>query len=139
MITSIQQVNKTRQQINALRDRLKAPARANVPQHIVAMEKAQVEEKIADLESEITEYEAACNADLNALVFDSYDDFLRTPIILRLAGGFTLTDFAEQVGISLRQLKRYEAEEYRNAPSTVVEEILEHYRLRVSGRISQAS
>lgn len=47
--------------------------------------------------------------------------------------------FANHVGISLSQLKRYEAATYRNAPANIVNRILERFRLQYSARISEAS
>ncbi|MCW8194501.1 helix-turn-helix transcriptional regulator [Proteobacteria bacterium 005FR1] len=139
MITSAQQRNAISERIAALRERLEAPAKPGVPAHILRMAEAQIREDIAGLSAEIEEYDRACNADLHNYVFDTYDDFLKFPIVIRLAKKMSQQDFAAEVGVSLSQLKRYEAHAYRNAPANVVNRVLECFSLQYTARISDAS
>lgn len=138
MITSTQQRNAVAERIDALREQLEAPPKAGVPQHIVRMAEAQVAEQIAELGAEIEEYDRACDADLHNYSFHTYDDFLKFPIVIRLAKKMSQHEFAEQVGVSLSQLKRYEAHAYRNAPASVVNRVLERFKLQYRGQISDA-
>lgn len=139
MITSTQQRNALSERIEGLRKRLDAPAKPGVPAHIVKMAEAQIAEEIAGLSAEIEEYDRACTADLHNYVFHTYDDFLKFPIVIRLAKKMSQQDFADVVGVSLSQLKRYEAHAYRNAPANVVNRVLECFSLQYTARISDAS
>lgn len=139
MITSAQQRNAVAERITELEKQLKMPPKPGVPEHIVQMARSQLVEDIAALQAEIEEYESACQADLHNYVFHGYEDFLKFPIVIRLSRGMSQQDFANRVGISLSQLKRYEAATYRNAPASVVNRILESFRLQYSARISEAS
>ncbi|MGQ9427580.1 helix-turn-helix domain-containing protein [Gilvimarinus sp. F26214L] len=138
MITSTQQRNAVAERIDSLRTQLDAPAKAGVPPHILEMARAQIHDHIADLSAELEEYDAACRADLHNYVFHTYDDFLKFPIVIRLSKRMSQQEFADQVGISLSQLKRYEVHAYRNAPANVVNRVLEHFSLQYSARISEA-
>lgn len=139
MITSTQQRNLVADRIEALRQRLDTTPKAGVPSHIAAMEAAQVTEEIEELSADLEEYDRACSADLATYVFDTYEAFLKFPIVIRLAKHMSQQEFAEFVGVSLSQLKRYEAETYRNAPTHVVNQVLQRFKLQYSARISQAS
>lgn len=139
MITSVQQRNAVAERIAQLEKQMEMPARPGVPAHILRMAQGQLTEEIAALTAEIEEYESACRADLHNYVFHGYGDFLKFPIVIRLSKGMSQQDFANHVGISLSQLKRYEAAAYRNAPANVVNRILERFRLQYSARISEAS
>lgn len=125
--------------MEALRRRLEKPAKAGVPRHMEAVEESQVAEELAVLAAELDEFDRACQADLETYTCDTYEAFLKFPIVVRLAKGMSQQDFAQAVDISLSQLKRYEAHAYRNAPSHVVDQVLRHFKLRYSARISQAS
>jgi DNA-binding transcriptional regulator YiaG len=138
MITSTQQRNLLSERIDALREQLGAPAKAGVPPHILRMARAQIVDQIAELSAEVEEYDQACSADLHNYVFHTYDDFLKFPIVIRLSKKMSQQDFAEQVGVSLSQLKRYEAHAYRNAPANVVNRVLECFKLQYTAKISDA-
>lgn len=138
MITSVQQRNALAERIAQLEMQLSLPAKPGVPEHIQHMARAQLAEEIAALQSEIEEYENACQADLHNHVFHGYEDFLKFPIVIRLSKGMSQQEFANHVGISLSQLKRYEASTYRNAPASIVNRILERFRLEYTARISEA-
>lgn len=137
MIASIQQKNLVLNQIDKLRVRLDTPAKPGVPAHMIEVSKEQVREKIAELEANIDQYEAACTADIEHLSFDSYEEFLQMPIKIRLAQGMNLPSFAEFIGISESQLKRYEREEYKNANSGVVNSILSSFHLQLHGKLQK--
>ncbi len=137
MITTPQQKNLLLKRLAMLRERVDTPAKAGVPVHIADMGRAQLLDSIADLEGELEEYETACNADIRELSFETYSEMLKMPIVLRLASRKSVAAFAESVGISESQLKRYEAAEYTNAPAKVLDAILSTYNLHISGRASR--
>ena len=139
MITSKQQRNKVLKQISLLEKRLATPAREGVPAHMARVGKAQLRERIDALQSEVAEYDQACNADIADLEFDNLAEMFKLPIKLRLASGLTIPEFARKIRISPSTLKRYEAVEYANAPAEVLQTILDTYRLNVSGHTSHAT
>ena len=138
MITTTQQKNKLLKQLDDLRSRLDTPPKAQVPAHMVAVGKAQLNDRILQLEAELAEYDAACSAKIDQLSFSTYAEMLRMPIVLRLASGQSVAAFAKQMGISESQLKRYEATEYASAPAHTVDRILEAFGLQISGQIRHA-
>ncbi|GAB1260500.1 helix-turn-helix domain-containing protein [Aurantivibrio plasticivorans] len=137
MITSPQQKNRVQANIDSLNARLEAPAKPGVPPHLLAVEAAQINEDIALLEAEIEEYDAACCTPLHDYTFSNYQDFLKFPIVIRLARDMSQQAFADYVGISLSQLKRYEAHEYQNASTQVVNTVLERFQLNYQGKVSE--
>lgn len=138
MITTTQQKNKLLKQLGDLRSRLDTPPKAEVPAHMVAVGKAQLNDRITQLEAELAEYDAACAAKIDELSFSTYAEMLRMPIVLRLASGQSVAAFAKHMGISESQLKRYEATEYANAPAHTVDRILVSFGLQISGQVRHA-
>lgn len=138
MITSIQQRNLVVQRMEALQRRLETPPKAGVSPHMVAAEESQVAGELAELAAELGEFDRACQTELETYTCDTYEAFLKFPIVVRLARGMSQQEFAQAVDISLSQLKRYEAQAYRNAPSHVVDQVLRRFKLQYSARISQA-
>ena len=135
MITSLQQKNKALEKLKRLQAQIDAPAKPGVPEHLLTLNAAQLDDTMSALQADIDAYDVACEADLNTLEFASYDDFCRLPIVVRLASNLTLPDFANAIGISESQLKRYEANEYHNAPSQVFNAVLTAFNITLNGRI----
>ena len=139
MITSLQQKNKTLEKLKRLQVQLGAPAKPGVPQSVLALNNVQLNETISDLQGEIEAYDEACATDLNSLEFNSYEDLCRLPIIVRLASGMTIPDFANTIGVSESQLKRYEACEYQNAPSHVFSAVLTAFQITLNGHAKRSA
>mgnify|MGYP001575699585 CR=1 FL=1 len=137
MITSTQQKNLTLKQIESLNRQLNAKPKPGVPEALVKAHRAQTREEIAELRDEIDQYEAACVADYMKLKFNSYEDMLRAPIIIRLASKLSTEKFAKRVGISESQIKRYEQEEYLNAPGNVVQKILSIFGINITAKAAE--
>lgn len=91
------------------------------------------------LQADIDDFDTACETDLLSLEFSSYEDLCRLPIVVRLASHMTLPDFAKAIGVSESQLKRYEANEYQNAPSHVFSTVLMAFNIQLNGRAQQSS
>ena len=136
MITSVQQRNKVLARIESLKSQLQMSPEPHVPVQVVAVAKSQIRESMAALESEIKEFEWVRQANLDALEFSTFSEFLKIPIIIRLAKRLSIPVFANTLGISESQLKRYESETYRNAPSGLVDVVLSKYHLRINGKVS---
>ena len=139
MITSKQQKNRVLKQISTFKERLAAHAKKGVPPHMLKASKAQLRERIAQLQAEVAEFDEACQANISELTFDNLGEMLRLPIKVRLATGQTIPEFARKIQVSPSTLKRYEAVEYANAPAEVLQTILKTYGLQVSGHTSHAA
>ena len=138
MITSTQQVKKVNKRIESLISQLDVPIKKGVPKHMAEVADAQIRDSIKVLENEVAEYEKACNANINNLKFTNFLDIMKLPIIIRLASRQSLTSFSSAIGISESQLRRYEACNYKNAPSGIVDSILLKFNLNLNGKITQA-
>lgn len=137
MILSPQQKNLKLQQIVALEKRLKVPVRKGVPAVIAAAEKAQVDAELKRLRGELETYERVRTADVAQLEFTTFEELLSAPIALRLANGLSVERFAEITHVSASQIKRYEKEQYRNAPGAVVNRILGTFGISIKARASR--
>lgn len=137
MITSHRQLLKVRARVDSLYKQLELPAKDGVPKQIEKMAKAQLRDSIESLEAEITEYHRACETNLNEIRINGYQDLMKVPIVIRLATRQTLMDFAGAIGISESQLKRYEANEYQNAPQGLLNSVLSKYNLSFAGVIGK--
>ena len=133
MITSTQQRNKVAKQIETFRARLDTPPKAGVPAQIAKMGKAQLVDSIRSLESEIEEYDLACSTPIESIAIGKLTDLTKLPILIRLSQRMAIGVFASYVGISESQIKRYEAQEYANAPTGVVFAILEKFQVDITG------
>ncbi|MAT49757.1 MAG: hypothetical protein CMK32_01030 [Porticoccaceae bacterium] len=139
MITSKQQKNRVLKQISTLEERMAAPAKPGVPPYMARVSKAQLRERIAQLQAEVAEFDQACQADINDLEFENLSEMFKLPIKVRLATGQTIPQFARKINVSPSTLKRYEALEYANAPAEVLQTVLKTYGLTVSGHTSEAA
>ncbi len=138
MITTTQQKNKLQRQLDDFRQRLDTPPKPGVPEHMAMIGKSQLQDRIDELEREVNEYDRACEANIAELSFDTYADMLKMPIVLRLASRQSIAAFADNMGISESQLKRYEATEYASAPAHTVDRILAAFDLQISGQVRRA-
>ena len=96
MITSLQQKNKTLEKLARLQAQLEAPVKLGIPDTVVAMNHAQIDDVISLLRADVNAYDAACEATLDMLKFNSYEDLCKLPIVVRLANKLTLADFLPQ-------------------------------------------
>ena len=83
--------------------------------------------QLADLEGELTEYEAvkAGGFDLGAL--KGLGDIPKMLIQARIANGLSQRELAERLGLKEQQIQRYEATEYASASLTRMREIAAAY------------
>ncbi len=139
LITSKQQKNKVLKQIQLFEERLSAPTVEGVPPHMVKVSQQQIKTDIKNLRAEVTEFDEACEADIESLAFNTLEEMLKVPIKVRLSTGLDRSSFARKIGISTSTLKRYEVAEYANAPATVLEAIFKKYHLEISGQTSHAA
>ncbi|KTD56394.1 helix-turn-helix domain-containing protein [Legionella shakespearei] len=137
MITSDKQYEVAKQQLAMLNDSLHAPAKTDVPKIIQEAGHAQVQELMAEIKAKIDEYDKLKNSDLSDLEIHSLRDLMITPIRYRIASKMSIDTFGHKVGISARQIIRYEKEEYKNAKTTTLTKILDKLDIHIDGRVGE--
>lgn len=139
MILSQKQYAETGRKLAMLEASLDAPPREGAPTVIVNAARAQTRELIDELRGELAGYEAAVQADPDQIPVESLDDLLAAPIRYRLATRMSTEAFARKVGVSARQIFRYEQEGYLNCSMPNFVGILGALDLRLVGRIAPAA
>lgn len=136
MIVSQQQYTATKKKLKMLEDSLSAPRREGVPEAFVEAALAQTRELMGEMQAGIDEYERFTTSDLAEIPVNSIADLLVAPIRYRLASHESTEAFARVVGVSARQIFRYEQEGYRNCSVPNLTKILDKLNVRVQGHIA---
>ncbi|CAM2762792.1 helix-turn-helix domain-containing protein [Legionella worsleiensis] len=136
MITSEKQYKESLKKIEMLALSLSSPKKSNIPPIIEKAGRAQICELIDNIKKDIEEFEKYKNIDISKLEIHSLDDLMKTPIRYRLAAGMSVDVFAQLVGVSPRQINRYEKECYQNSHSSTLKTILQKLEVDIDGKIS---
>jgi DNA-binding XRE family transcriptional regulator len=136
MITSDKQYKEALRKIEMLQFSLSSPKKTNIPLIIEKAGRSQILELINSIGSDIKEFEKYRDTDISKLEIHSLDDLMKAPIRYRLAAGMSIDVFAQLVGISPRQINRYEKECYQNSHSSTLKTILQKLEVDLDGRIS---
>lgn len=136
MITSEKQYKEAVKKIEMLQLSLLSPVKPNIPPIIEKVGRSQICELIDNIQNEIAEFERYKSIDVSKLEIHSLDDLMKTPIRYRLAAGMSVDVFAQLVGISPRQINRYEKECYQNSHSSTLKTILQKLKVNIDGGIS---
>lgn len=138
MITSDKQYKEAIAKIEMLRKAFSSPIKASVPPIIEKAGRSQILELIKTIKSEVAEFEKYKDVDISKIEIHSIDDLMKTPIRYRLAKGMSIDVFAQLVGISPRQINRYEKECYQNLHSSTFKNILQTLKVDIEGKISSS-
>ncbi|MDQ3466892.1 MAG: helix-turn-helix domain-containing protein [Chloroflexota bacterium] len=76
---------------------------------------AAMRSQLADLQDEISAFEALKSGSYPRQTLDSIDQLPRALIEARIAAGMTQSDLARRLGIHVQQIQRYEAGNYASA------------------------
>lgn len=90
------------------------------------LRKAQIDalkSQLADLRTDIEEYQALRSGKQKVLELTSFDDLPRALIQARIASGMGQEELAKRLGLKPQQLQRYEATDYAAASFTRVSEV----------------
>ena len=141
MITSDKQYIAAKEQLNLLMQSLSEPIKKDVPAVVQAAAKSQVNELIAEIKSKIDEYSKLVKNHNDDVIIEihSLDDLLVAPIRYRLANHMSIEVFGRKVGISARQIARYEKEEYKNITTSTLQKILGNLDIHIDGKIAMAA
>lgn len=119
-----------------LTEALSAPKKTNVPDGVREASNAQTQELIDEIQKSIDEYERLRNSEPTDVEIHSLDDLMLTPIRYRIAAHMSVDEFGRKVGVSARQIARYELEGYRNINSSTFQKILKKLNVRLNGRVA---
>lgn len=147
MILSERQLKVTLVKLAAIEERLKATlpmkkgssSLGKIAPEFAEAARAELEELAIELRQDVKEYQRLRRLGLKALTLKSPADFLEFPMKYRVACGLTQEQFAAKVGVSLRQIARYEAESYQNINGETLKRILEKLPLKIDCEISDNS
>ncbi len=139
MITSDKQFEAAKKQLKMLTKSLSSPVKKGVPAIIANAAKTQTQELIDELQAKINEYSQITEDENTTIEIHSLDDLLSAPIRYRLAAHMTIEGFGQKVGVSARQIARYEKEEYQNINTSTLKKILGCLDINIKGKITQAN
>ena len=135
MITSDKQYEAAREQLRVLEQSLLTPTKKNVPDIIAKAAKLQVQELIDEIQANIDEYLKLTEEKAPNIEIYSLEDLLSAPTRYRLAAHMTIESFGQKVGVSARQIARYEKESYQNTNTSTVKKILGNLNIKINGTI----
>ena len=125
MLTSSKQHKASKPAVVDLRAILAAEPDPNIPGKLIEANRRRLRNKLESIEQEILEYENIVGRGFNSIDINSIGDLLEVPIKCRLAQHESVKSFAQHVGVSQRQILRYEEEGYRNCSIQTLTKILE--------------
>ena len=135
MITSDKQYNAAMAQVKMLKNSLNEPFKQGVPEIVQRESKSQLQSLIAEINKNIQDYESLKSCHLDEIEIHSLHDLWTAPIRYRIAAKMSVDKFGQKVGVSPRQIMRYEKEEYKNTNTSTINKILEKLDLKIDGRI----
>jgi len=136
MITSDKQYAAAQEQLTMLTVSLSSRKKKGVPDLIEKASKTQLHELIGEIQMNMEEYDMLKNSNPSDIEIHSLDDLMITPIRYRIAAHMSVDAFGRKVGVSARQIARYELEGYRNTNSTTLQKILEVLNIRLDGKVA---
>jgi ribosome-binding protein aMBF1 (putative translation factor) len=98
------------------------------------LRKAQEEglrSQLADLQSQLEEYEAIRSGQQGMLELESVEELPRVLIRARIAAGLSQKELAKRLGLKEQQIQRYEATEYASASFARVLDVVRALGIRV--------
>jgi len=134
-IRSSQQLNASIEAVDRLKKSINCPVNSQIPKELVDFQIAKIESKISNLEAKINEYQRLQNTKVSELSINSFEELLTIPIKYRIAKKITIDAFSKQVGVSKRQIIRYEESDYQNCSIPTFKKILDSIGVRIEGYI----
>ncbi len=136
MITSDKQYTAAKEQLAMLKASLSSPKKKDVPALIEKAGKAQLQELIGEIQLSMEEYDALKKCKPSDIEIHSLDDLMIAPIRYRIAAHMSVDAFSRKVGVSARQIARYETESYQNTNSSTLRKILGVLNIHLDGKIA---
>ena len=136
MITSDKQYEAAKKQLAMLTESLSSPVKKGIPNEIEQAGRAQTQELIDEIQESVNEYAALRNSRPSDVEIHSVDDLMVAPIRYRIAAHMSIDEFGRKVGISPRQIARYENEGYQNINSSTFRKILKGLNILLDGKVA---
>lgn len=136
MITSDKQYAAAKKQLVLLTTSVSSARKEGVPDFIAQAGKAQMQELISEIQMNIEEYERLKESKPSDIEIHSLDDLMIVPIRYRIAAHMSIEAFSRKVGVSARQIARYETENYQNTNSSTLRKILEMLDIHLDGKVA---
>lgn len=144
MITNDRQYKITKSRLEDFRNALEMlpfdeVAPKNVHPKIFNAHKQALVSQIEELSNQILEYEDLRDGKTVISEIRNLKDLPLSLIKARVANGLTQLQLAEQLGMKMQQIQRYEAEEYASASIKTLLKIVDHLKLRFNGDVQLRS
>ena len=136
MITSDKQYAAAKDQLVMLTASLSSRKKKGIPELIEKANKAQLKELIDEIQQNVGEYETLKKSKPSDIEIHSLDDLMIAPIRYRIAAHMSVDAFGRKVGVSARQIARYERENYRNTNTNTLRKILGVLNIHLEGRVA---
>ena len=136
MITSNKQYLAAKKQLSMLTKSSLSPIKEHIPSVIEKANRQQLKELINEIQLSINEYDALKNGTLADIEIHSMEDLMKAPIRYRLTTHMSVDAFSRKVGISARQIARYEIENYQNTNSRTLQKIISMLDIRLEGKVA---
>lgn len=111
-----------------------APTSTRHPRLLQA-EREALASQLADLQEQLTAYDALRTRTRPVLRLQSFDELPRALIQARIATGMSQKELAKKLGLKEQQVQRYEATDYASASLTRVSEVIRALGLKVREEI----
>ncbi|MFT4924489.1 MAG: DNA-binding phage protein [Phenylobacterium sp.] len=138
MLTSNIQYNAAKRAAQSLQAALQVETDPNLSAKLVAANRSKIQRKLDNIEKDIAEFQINRERDISKIPINSLDDMLTAPILYRIARNESIVEFANQTGISKRQILRYEAEQYKNCSIATLQQIFTEIGLSIEGTVKTA-
>jgi ribosome-binding protein aMBF1 (putative translation factor) len=136
MITSDKQYAAAKKQLMMLTASMVAPRKEEAPDLIEKAGKAQMLELVDEIQRNMEEYDRLKESKPSDIEIHSLDDLMVVPIRYRIAAHMSIDAFSRKVGVSARQIARYETENYQNTNSSTLRKILGMLDIHLNGKIA---
>lgn len=137
MITSDKQYAAAKKQLDMLTASLSSPKKDDVPDIIAKANRTQLQELVGEIRSNMQEYDDLKNSEPSDIEIHSLDDLMMTPIRYRIAAHMSVDAFGRKVGVSARQIARYEQEGYQNTNTSTLQKILKTLNIHLDGKVAE--
>lgn len=136
MITSDRQLEASKKQLAMLNKSQASPVKKDIPERIAKAGKAQLQELIDEIQTDVNEYEVLKQSTLEDIKISSFDDLVTAPIKYRIVKRLSVDAFGRLVGISARQIHRYEADNYCNTNTETLMKVISGLGIELNGNIA---
>ena len=109
--------------------------RTDVHPRLLRAELEALKSQLADLRTELEEYEQLKSADLPAISVASFDELANDLIKARIAAGLSQRALAQRLNLKEQQIQRYEAERYASASYRRLCEVADALGVRVENEM----